>query len=60
MNSSNWKCKMAGITQKGQKRLIFIVVPQLRIADYTWFLKKIDSKIILQIVIIIMIIQQKP
>ena len=56
MNSSNWKCKMAGITQKGQKRLIFIVVPQLQIADYTWFLKKIDSKIILKIIIIIMII----
>ena len=47
---------MAGITQKGQKRLIFIVVPQLQIADYTWFLKKIDSKIILKIIIIIMII----
>ena len=31
---------MAGITQNGQKRLIFIMVPQLRIADYTGFVKK--------------------
>ena len=31
---------MAGITQNGQKRLIFIVVPQLRIADYIEFVKK--------------------
>ena len=44
---------MAGITQDGQKRLIFIVVPQLRIVDDTGFVKKNDSKIILKIVIII-------
>ena len=31
---------MAGITQNGQKRLIFIVVPQLRIADDTGIAKK--------------------
>ena len=31
---------MAGITQNGQKRLIFIVVPKLRIADYIEFVKK--------------------
>ena len=31
---------MAGITQKTQKRLIFIVVSQFRIADETWFVKK--------------------
>ena len=31
---------MAGITQNGQKRLIFIVVPQLKIADDTGLLKK--------------------
>ena len=31
---------MAGITQNGDKRLIFIVVLQLRIADYTGFAKK--------------------
>ena len=31
---------MAGITQNGQKRFIFIVVPQLRIADDTGFVKK--------------------
>ena len=31
---------MAEITQNGQKRLIFIVVPQLRIADYTGFVQK--------------------
>ena len=37
------------------KRLIFIVVPQLRIADDIEFVKN-DSKIILKIVIIIMII----
>ena len=47
---------MAGITQNGQKDLIFIVVPQLRIADDTEFVKKKDSKIILKIVIMIMII----
>ena len=43
MNSSNcrnYKWKMAGIIQNMQKRLIFIVVPQLRIADYTGFVKK--------------------
>ena len=43
MNSSNcrnWKWKMAEITQDGQKRLIFIVVPQLRIVDDTGFVKK--------------------
>ena len=59
MNSSNCRnCKweIAGITQNGQKRLIFIVVPQLRIADDTGFVKKKDSKIILKIVIMIMII----
>ena len=37
------------------KRLILIVVPQLRIADDIEFVKN-DSKIILKIVIIIMII----
>ena len=47
---------MAGATQNGQKRLIFIVVPQLRIEDDTGFDKKNDSKIILKIVIIVMII----
>ena len=31
---------MAGITQNRQKRLIFVEVPQLRIADYTGFVKK--------------------
>ena len=31
---------MAGITQNGQKRLIFIVVPQLRIADVSEFVQK--------------------
>ena len=31
---------MAGITQNEQKRLIFIVIPQLRIADRSGFLKK--------------------
>ena len=31
---------MAGITQNGQKRLTFIMVPQLRIADYTGFIKR--------------------
>ena len=31
---------MAGITQNGQKRLIFIVVPQLKIADHIGFVKK--------------------
>ena len=43
MNSSNcrnWKWKVAEITQDGQKRLIFIVVPQLRIVDDTGFVKK--------------------
>ena len=46
---------MAGITQIEKKRLIFIVVPQLRIADDTGFVKKNDSKIILKIVIIMII-----
>ena len=32
--------KMAGITQNWQKRLIFIVVIQLRIADGSCFVKK--------------------
>ena len=31
---------MAGSSQNGQKHLIFIVVPQLRIADETGFAKK--------------------
>ena len=31
---------MAGIKQNGQKRLIFIMVPQLRIADDMGFVKK--------------------
>ena len=31
---------MTGITQNGQKRLIFIVVSQLRISDDTGFVKK--------------------
>ena len=39
-NCRNYKLKMAGITQNEQKRLIFIVVPQLRIADETGFVKK--------------------
>ena len=30
----------ARITQNGQKRHIFIAVPQLRIADYSGFVKK--------------------
>ena len=33
---------MAGITQNEQKCLIFNVGPQLRIADYTGFVKKKD------------------
>ena len=47
MNSSNcrnWKWKMGGITQNGQKCLIFIVFPQLRIADDTGFVKKMIVK----------------
>ena len=43
MNSSNWrneKLKMVGITQNEQKRLIFILVPQLRIAVGLGFVKK--------------------
>ena len=40
---------MAGITQNKQKRLIFNVVPQLRIADDTGFVKR-------RIIIIIIII----
>ena len=43
MNSSNCKklrWEMAGITQNVQKHLIFIVLPQLRIADYTGIVKK--------------------
>ena len=40
---------MIGTTQNGQKRLIFIVVPQLRIADDTGFVKKNDNKVILKI-----------
>ena len=35
---------MAGITQNGQKCLIFIVVPQLRIAGDTVFVKKMIVK----------------
>ena len=35
---------MAGITQNGQKRLIFIVVPHLRVADDTGFVKKMIVK----------------
>ena len=31
---------MAGITQNGQKRLIFKVIPQLRIEDGSGFAKK--------------------
>ena len=31
---------MAAITQNGQKRLIFIVLPELTIADETEFVKK--------------------
>ena len=41
---------MAGITQNKQKRLIFNVVPQLRIADDTGFVKR---RIIIIIIIII-------
>ena len=40
MNSSNWKLNMAVISQNGQKRPIFTVVPQFRIADETGFVKK--------------------
>ena len=47
---------MAGIKQNRKKRLIFIVVPQLRMADVTGLVKKIDSKIMLKIVIIIVTI----
>ena len=39
-NCRNQKWKMAGITQNGQRRLIFIVVTQLRIADDIGFVKK--------------------
>ena len=46
---------MTVMSQNGQKRLIFIVVPQLRIADETGFVKKKDSKVILRIVIIMII-----
>ena len=35
---------MAGITQIGQKHLIFIAVPQLRIADDRGFVKKMMVK----------------
>ena len=35
---------MAGITKNGQKYLVFIVVPQLRIADDTGFVKKMRAK----------------
>ena len=41
---------MAGITQNKQKHLIFNVVPQLRIADDTGFVKR---RIIIIIIIII-------
>ena len=43
---------MAGITQNKQKHLIFNVVPQLRIADDTGFVKR---RIIIIIIIIIII-----
>ena len=39
-NRKNQKMKMDGITQNGQKRLIFIVVLQLRIAYETGIVKK--------------------
>ena len=35
---------MAGRTQNGQKRCIFLVVPQLGIVDDTGFVKKKDGK----------------
>ena len=50
----NYKLKMAGITQNGQRHLIFIVVHQLWIADRSQFVKKKDSKTILRTVIITM------
>ena len=40
---------MAGRTQNGQKRCIFLVVPQLGIVDDTGFVKKKDGKILLKI-----------
>ena len=39
-NCRNWKWKMARITKNGQKRLIFIVVPLLRISNDTGFVKE--------------------
>ena len=54
-NYRNWKWKITGIAQNGQKFLIFIAVAQLRIPDETGFVKK-KSKITLKMVIIIMII----
>ena len=64
MNSCNFgnkklKVGWTGMAQSGQKRLIFIVVPQLRMAHGSGFLKKIIVIIIIRIVII-MIMQQKP
>ena len=44
---------MAGITQNEQKHLIFIAVPQLRIAYETEFVKKrivIKTKIIIKMI----------
>ena len=46
---------MAGIPQNGQKCPVFIAVPPIKIADGSGFSLKKDSKIILQIVIIILI-----
>ena len=42
-NCRNEELKMAGITQNWEKRLILIVVPQLRIADGSRFVKKVDN-----------------
>ena len=46
---------MAGIPENRQKCPVFIVVPPIKIADGSGFSLKKDSKIILQIVIIILI-----
>ena len=54
VESRNGKC--LGSDKTGKKGLIFIVAPQLRIADDTGFVKKNDIKVILRIVIIIIMI----
>ena len=50
-NCRNQKLKITVITQNVQNRLIFTVVPQLRITDGSGFVK--NTKVILRIEIII-------